>query len=1166
MAVSVADLKSIFGKAVELSSASARAAYLEEACHGDSRLRAEVESLLKARVDAGAFLAGPGANLTTTLDEAIIERPGTVIGPYKLLEQIGEGGMGLVFVAEQQHPVRRKVALKVIKPGMDTRQVVARFETERQALALMDHPNIAKVLDGGETASGRPYFIMELVKGVPITQFCDDNRLTTRERLVLFLPVCEAVQHAHQKGIIHRDIKPSNVLVASHDGQPVVRVIDFGVAKAVGQQLTDKTISTQLAQLIGTPLYMSPEQAGQSSLDIDTRTDIYSLGVLLYEQLTGTTPFDRARFQTASYDEIRRIFREEEPARPSTRISTLGEAAATVSASRQSDPKKLSRVLRRELDWIVMKALEKDRNRRYETASAFAADVQRYLNDEPVLACPPSVNYRLRKFALRNRGRLATAGLLGFALLVALGGLGWAALDRASREAKAVNDVELAVDRVEFFQGQGKRAEALAALDRAELLAGDCPADPARDARLAALKARLEDEARDQELMASFEQIRLQVESGVNVEESRFTNDAAFPEIRDALSRYGIEVGDTPPNQAAACLQSRPGPVCRDLIASLYQCLTLGPKGDVPTRRWLLAVLDAADTDAWRMQARKVAAKGDWEALEKLAREVDVRNQPPSFLLFVAYGFPVSMRSTRLELLRRIQLAYPADLWANHRLAYELWMNGRAAEAIRYYTAALALRPHNPGIYVNRGIALSDAGEVDAAIADYRQALALTPQYATAHNNLGVALGKKGLRDEAIAELREAIRCKKDFAKPHFALGYILDLQGQPDEAIAELQEAIRLKKDFAEVYFSLGNILREKVRLDDAIAEYREAIRFKKDYSEAYNNLGMALRAKGRLDEAIAEYHEAIRIKSDNTEAHNNLGNALRDRGRLDEAIAEFRETIQLDNNYASAHYNLGLALAQSGRLNDATAEFCEAIRLKPDYAEAHCNLGNALRLQGEFRKALEEVRRGHELGVRDPRWHYPSAQWVQRCEHMVELDERLPGFLEGKATVAGPAQGVELAELCYIKHLHRAAARFYEEAFDAAPNLADRLDAYRHNAACAAALAGCGQGKDAERLDAKQRASLRRQAGDWLRADLVAWSRLLDRQPNQAGSAAWATNALRRWLAEPDLAGVRGPQALAKLAETERQSWQQFWDEVAAMLTRAQAKSASVSKAAMK
>ena len=388
-----------------------RAAFLDSACESNYQLRERVEKLLQFHADGGDILNRPGGAIGLTIDQPIAEQPGIVIGPYKLLEQIGEGGFGVVFMAEQQRPVRRRVALKVIKPGMDTRQVIARFEAERQALALMDHPNIARVLDAGATESGRPYFVMELVRGIPLSEFCDQNRLTVGERLELFITVCHAVQHAHQKGIIHRDIKPNNVLVTLHDGTPVAKVIDFGVAKATGQQLTEKTLFTSFAQMIGTPLYMSPEQAEMSGLDVDTRSDIYSLGVVLYELLTGTTPFEQERMRTAGYDEVRRIIREEEPAKPSARISTLNRAATTVSANRKSDPSRLSQLFRGELDWIVMKALEKDRNRRYETAAAFAADVQRYLDDEAVEACPPSARYRFRKFARRNKAAFLTGAV-----------------------------------------------------------------------------------------------------------------------------------------------------------------------------------------------------------------------------------------------------------------------------------------------------------------------------------------------------------------------------------------------------------------------------------------------------------------------------------------------------------------------------------------------------------------------------------------------------------------------------------------------------------------------------------------------------------------------------------------------------------------------------------
>jgi WD40 repeat protein len=471
MSVEPRSLKALFLASLAVAPEE-RAAWLEGACGPDADLRQRVERMLDAHEAPQSLLdrLAPAAEPPEATTGAAAAEPPSDTGlpsRYKLVQEIGEGGMGTVWMAQQTEPVRRLVAVKLVKPGMDSKQVLARLEVERQALALMDHPNIAKVLDAVTTSAGRPYFVMELIKGVPLTRYCDEHRLTPRQRLELFIPVCQAVQHAHQKGVIHRDLKPTNVLVCLYDGKPVPKVIDFGIAKAAGQPLTEKTLITGFGSLVGTPEYMSPEQAELNQLDIDTRSDIYSLGVLLYELLTGSTPLERKRLKQAAMLEVLRLVREEDPPRPSTRLSTTAELPS-VAANRGLEPRQLSGVVRGDLDWIVMKALEKDRNRRYETANGLARDVQRYLADEPVLACPPSALYRFRKFARRNTAVLTAAAVVAATLLVASATVTWKwwQAERARDEAQA------AETRARQGEERAVAAERQSRLREAEALVG----------------------------------------------------------------------------------------------------------------------------------------------------------------------------------------------------------------------------------------------------------------------------------------------------------------------------------------------------------------------------------------------------------------------------------------------------------------------------------------------------------------------------------------------------------------------------------------------------------------------------------------------------------------------------------------------------------------------
>jgi tetratricopeptide (TPR) repeat protein/predicted Ser/Thr protein kinase len=1029
-----ARLWALFDQAADLTPHEQRA-LLDAACPDDPNLRAELEKLLAddARVRAGGtnFLMSPVLrSLPATLsspEPASAPAAPPRIGRYHIIRILGEGGMGTVYEAEQDSP-RRAVALKVIRPGLVVPAALKRFAREAQILGLLHHPGVAAIYEAGVAEDGRPFFAMELVRGVPLDEYARRHGLDSAARLELLARVCDAVQHAHEHGVVHRDLKPSNVLV-DDAGQP--RVLDFGVARGLDDALRDTTAQTRPGQIVGTPSYMSPEQVAADP-NLDRRSDVYTLGVILFELLAGRPPYPLESLPLA---EAVRVIREREPAR-------LGA---------------LDRGLRGDAETIAGKALEKDPSRRYASAEELAADIRRHLAQEPILARPPSALYQLSKFARRHKPlALTTAALLSL-LLLAGAVTAWqqvrlarAERDEAVRQGRRGQEAQEALARAVALRDQaratddaGKWAEAREVARQAAALAEGGPPAPGLAERIADLRRELDEEEADRRLVGRLEEIRLGV-AEVN-EEGQFAGKRAWAQYRQAFADYGLRVGSDA-TEAAARIRGRPPTVRGPAVAALDVWLSRARREDPAEVGWLEEVLAAVDPDDWRQRVRAARVAGDQQALEKLAREVKVATQPPQALLLLSAD--LNDFGSAVRLVRRAQNAYPGDFWISHKLGMGLMTSDppQLDEAIRFLTAAVALRPESPG----------------------------------ARLNLGTALWKKG--------------------------------------------------------------------RLDEAGDAFRKAVELKPDYVQAHHNLGVVLQNQGDLPGAERSFRRATEVDPKYAPPRLNLGNLLQQQGDLPGAEACFRRMTEFDPNNARAHGSLGDVLLRQGDLPGAAACYRRALQLAPGFAEAHCNLGHALLFQGDLHAALAEYRTGHDLGSRRKGWGYDSAGWVQGCEHLIELDGRLPAVLRGERPPAGAAGFLELAALCRYKGLHASSVRFYTEALDADATLAE---VQRFRAACSAAQAGCGEGEDAAAAPDKARASLRKQAREWLRADLAGWARRL--AGGTPRDRAEVRTQLGIWLVHPALAGVRDAGRLAALPAEERAVWQQYWAEVSALAAKA-------------
>ena len=984
--------------------------FLRQACGGDERLKGRISKMIQvARLD-GSFMAKPIFEMSQTTGERGIESTEKIIGPYKLLQIIGEGGMGTVYMAEQKVPVERRVALKIIRVGMDTKQVVARFEAERQALAIMDHPNIARVLDAGTTNSRLPYFVMELVRGIPITKYCDEKKLSLRERVELMIPVCHAIQHAHQKGIIHRDIKPSNVLVAQYDGRPVPKVIDFGIAKATAQRLTEKTMFTEFGQVIGTIEYMSPEQAEHNQLDIDTRSDVYSLGVLLYELLTGATPLDGKKLRSAAFGEMLRMIREDEPPRPSHRLSTI-DTLASVAANRQQEPKKLSGLIRGELDWIVMMALEKDRNRRYESANGMAMDIQRYLLDEPVLACPPSSGYRLGKFARRNKVLLCTGALVATSMTAGLIGTTWQTF-RATRAESTAN-----------LERDKKETALKAALDSAELerqarnsevAARESESQQRRKAELAEADAREQERIAKKQLAISnavteFLQNDILNQAGSHAQSERKYKPDPDITIRKALDRAAKSVGeqfeDNP--ELEASIRFTIGNSYLDL--GLYSVAIDQLKQSAEIRESILGREHLETLSSYFHLAEAYLAGGEMtDALELLesVREAHIRIQGPthsnSFTAIrgLANAYLVlgktSEATKMLEQLRDSESQLfgsdaPETLSTLSLLATAYRSGGRFNDAITLLEHVRDVRTENDGpdhvdtlaTLSSLAVLYQDAGKTAKAIAMLERVrnvsmLALGPEHPdtlTTLANLAMAYQDNGRVHEAI-EIHEKVR------------------EAEARILGPEHPDALTTIANLAELYQDVGKN-SEAIKMIELVRDI-ETKSLGPEHPNTLttlNNLAVAYERVGRSSEATAMLEQVrdthLRVLGpdhpDTLASLANLAGVYDSTGRMSESIgiyelvrdAQIRDLGSEHPETLRTLSNLAVAFWRSKQLDKSLPLFEDVLKRReaalgrrhPDTLLTAGNLGVNYRDAGRLNEAIPLLEEAYKASRRNPK-----------------------------------------------------------------------------------------------------------------------------------------------------------------------------------------------------